>query len=75
VCCGRTPEELDRRAAAIGRPLDQLRQHAMAGTPDEVAARIGEFAALGATRVYLQVLDLDDLDHLEVLAQLLDAGG
>jgi F420-dependent oxidoreductase-like protein len=70
VCCGRSAAELDKRAAAIGRPLDQLRQYAIAGTPDEVAARIGEFAAVGATRVYLQVLDLDDLDHLELLAQL-----
>jgi F420-dependent oxidoreductase-like protein len=75
VCCGRSADELDKRAAAIGRPLDQLRQHAIAGTPDEVAARIGEFAAIGATRVYLQVLDLDDLDHLEVLAQLLTVLG
>jgi F420-dependent oxidoreductase-like protein len=75
VCCGRTAAELDRRAAAIGRPLDQLRQYAVAGTPDEVAARIGEFAAIGATRVYLQVLDLNDLDHLDVLAQLLDLVG
>ncbi len=72
VCCGRTQEELDRRAAAIGRPLENLRQHGLAGPPDEVAERIGEFAAIGATRVYLQVLDLHDLDHLEVLARLLE---
>jgi F420-dependent oxidoreductase-like protein len=72
VCCGRTAAELDSRAAAIGRPLDQLRQYAMAGTPAEVAARIGEYAGVGATRVYLQVLDLADLDHLEVLAELHD---
>jgi F420-dependent oxidoreductase-like protein len=75
VCCGRTAGELEKRAAAIGRPLDQLRQHAIAGTPDEVAARIGEFSAVGATRVYLQVLDLHDLDHLDVLAQLLNVVG
>jgi F420-dependent oxidoreductase-like protein len=70
VCCGRTAEELDARAAAIGRPLGNLREHGLAGSPDQVAEKIGEFAAIGATRVYLQVLDLDDLDHLEVLAQL-----
>ncbi len=72
VCCGRTTAELERRAAAIGRPLDSLREHALAGTPDEIADRIGEFAAIGASRVYLQVLDLNDLDHLEVLAELID---
>ncbi len=30
--------------------------------------RIGTFAGLGATRMYLQVLDLHDLDHLELIA-------
>jgi F420-dependent oxidoreductase-like protein len=75
VCCGRTPEELDRRAAAIGRPLENLRQHGLAGLPGEVAETIGQYAAIGATRVYLQVLDLSDLDHLEVLGQLLDLVG
>jgi len=31
-------------------------------------ARIGEFAAVGVSTVYLQVLDLSDLEHLELLA-------
>ena len=34
----------------------------------EVVQRIGQFAALGATRFYLQILDLADLDHLELIA-------
>jgi F420-dependent oxidoreductase-like protein len=75
VCCGRTPEELKRRAAAIGRDADELREHGLAGTPEEIAGRIGEFAGLGATRMYLQVLDLADLDHLELLAELIPAVG
>jgi F420-dependent oxidoreductase-like protein len=73
VCCGRTPDELKRRADAIGRDVDELRKHALAGTPAEIAAKIGEFAGLGASRMYLQVLDLDDLDHLELLAELIPA--
>jgi F420-dependent oxidoreductase-like protein len=73
VCCGRTPDELKRRAAAIGREADELREHGLAGTPEEIAAKIGEFAQLGAARMYLQVLDLSDLDHLEVLAELIPA--
>ena len=32
-------------------------------------ARIEAFAAIGAERVYLQVLDLDDLDHVELIAE------
>jgi F420-dependent oxidoreductase-like protein len=73
VCCGRTPEEVSKRAAAIGREPDELREHGLAGTPEEIAAKLGEFASIGASRVYLQVLDLDDLDHLELLAELIPA--
>jgi F420-dependent oxidoreductase-like protein len=73
VCCGRTAEEISNRAAAIGRAPDELREHALAGTPAEIADRIAEFAGIGASRVYLQVLDLDDLDHLELLAELIPA--
>jgi hypothetical protein len=36
----------------------------VAGTFDEARDRLGRLAALGTTRVYLQVLDLADLDHL-----------
>jgi F420-dependent oxidoreductase-like protein len=68
VCCGRDEAELERRAAAIGRDLDDLRMNGVAGTPAEVVDRIGQFAELGATRMYLQVLDLHDLDHVELIA-------
>jgi F420-dependent oxidoreductase-like protein len=75
VCCGRTPDELAKRAAAIGREVDELRANGLAGTPEEVGDRIAEFAGIGASTMYLQVLDLDDLDHLELLAELLPAIG
>lgn len=68
VCVGRDRAELERRAAAIGTPLDQLRTGGLAGTPAEVVERIGAFADLGAERVYLQVMDLTDLEHLELIA-------
>lgn len=68
VCCGRDSDELERRAGAIGRELGELREHGLTGTPDELIAKIGEFAAVGATRMYLQVLDLHDLDHLDLIA-------
>ena len=72
MCVGRNAAELTQRAAAIGRDIDDLRAHGIAGTPDEAAARIAEFAALGATRIYLQVLDLHDFEHLELLAELVE---
>jgi F420-dependent oxidoreductase-like protein len=68
VCCGRTPAELERRAAAIGRELGELRTGGLAGTPAELADKIGKFAGIGTQRIYLQVLDLTDLEHLELLA-------
>ncbi|WP_345433333.1 LLM class F420-dependent oxidoreductase [Actinoallomurus vinaceus] len=68
VCCGRDEAELARRAGAIGRDVDDLRQHALAGTPAELVDTIGRFREIGAERMYLQVLDLDDLDHLELIA-------
>jgi len=68
VCCGRTQAELDRRAAAIGRKADELAESGIAGLPGEVAKKIRKFAEIGAEHIYLQVLDLQDLDHLELIA-------
>ena len=68
VACGKDEAEFRRRAAATGREPDEAREHGIGGTPNEVAAKIAEFAAIGADRVYLQVLDLTDLDHLELIA-------
>jgi F420-dependent oxidoreductase-like protein len=68
VCCGRDEAELARRAEAIGWDLATQRADGLVGTPSEIVDRIGRFAGLGATRLYLQVLDLHDLDHLELIA-------
>ena len=68
VCCGKDEAEYRRRAAAIGQEPEDMRETGLGGTPGEVAAKIAEFAEIGADRVYLQVLDLGDLDHLELIA-------
>jgi alkanesulfonate monooxygenase SsuD/methylene tetrahydromethanopterin reductase-like flavin-dependent oxidoreductase (luciferase family) len=68
VCCGKDEAEFRRRAAAIGRGADAMLAVGLTGTPGEVAAKIGEYAGIGAERVYLQVLDLSDLDHLALIA-------
>lgn len=36
--------------------------------PAEVVEKIGAYGAAGASRVYLQLLDLHDLDHLELIS-------
>jgi F420-dependent oxidoreductase-like protein len=69
LCVGADEAELDRRAAAIGREKAELRENGLAGTPEEVLDKIGRYAALGAQRLYVQVLDLTDLDHLRLVAR------
>ena len=68
LCCGRTEAEVARRAEAIGREVGELRENGLAGSPAEVVEKLGRFAEVGTERVYLQVLDLSDLEHLELVA-------
>jgi len=69
VCCGTDEAEVNRRAKSIGRQPEELRANGAAGTPDEVVERLRSFGAIGAGTVYLQVLDLDDLDHIHLLSE------
>ncbi len=68
VCVGRDEAEVSRRAAALGRAPEELRANGLAGTPAEVIDKLGRFAEAGATRMYLQVMDLSDLAHVELIA-------
>ncbi|MEU4810067.1 LLM class F420-dependent oxidoreductase [Nocardia fluminea] len=68
ACVGRTDTEVARRAAAIGREVDELRTNGLAGSPAEVVDKIAHYREIGASRIYLQILDLADLDHLELIA-------
>jgi len=69
ICCGADEAELERRAANIHQTPDQVRRGGVGGTPDEVVERLRAFAAAGVARMYLQVLDMRDLDHLALLAE------
>ncbi|MCU1602741.1 MAG: Coenzyme F420-dependent N10-methylene tetrahydromethanopterin reductase-like protein [Frankiales bacterium] len=62
VAIGKDDAEVARRSAAIGQTAG------LQGTPAQVVDLLGQFAEAGATRAYLQVLDLTDLDHLELIA-------
>lgn len=69
VCAGRDDAEVAARAAVIGRDLDDLRSSSpLVGTPGEIADKLDPFAEAGVQRVYLQVLDQSDLDHVEFFA-------
>ncbi|MFJ8794788.1 LLM class F420-dependent oxidoreductase [Streptomyces sp. NPDC102462] len=68
VCVGRDDQEVARRAAVIGREVEELKANGLAGSPAEVVDKIGKYAEIGSERIYLQVLDLTDLDHLELIS-------
>jgi F420-dependent oxidoreductase-like protein len=68
LCVGKDEAEIARRAAAIGREVDELREHGLAGTPAEAVDILGGYVEAGVERFYLQVLDLSDLDHLDLVA-------
>ncbi len=70
VVCGATDAEVRRRADAIRRDPAEVRSSGagVVGTPAQVVEQLREYADLGATRFFLQVLDLSDLDHLDLIA-------
>ena len=51
-------------AAEVG----ELRDNGLAGSPDKIVDRIATFAEVGASRLYLQVLDLADVGRLADIA-------
>lgn len=69
LAVGADEDQARRRARAVGTDLDEAREQGLGGTVEEVVDKLGRFADLGADRVYLQVLDLGDLDHLRLVAE------
>jgi len=68
VYCGTDDAEAARRVAAAGRELEQVRQAAAFGRPEQVVARLQAYVEAGADTLYLQLLDMRDLDHLALIA-------
>jgi F420-dependent oxidoreductase-like protein len=68
LCVGSDEAEVARRAEAIGQSVDQLRAGGLGGTVPEVVDKVGRLVEAGAERIYLQTLDLQDLDHLRLVA-------
>jgi len=64
---------IERRAAAIGQTRAHFDNGAnLIGRPEQIAEKVERLRALGAERVYFQLLDLRDIDHAdEVGAELL----
>jgi F420-dependent oxidoreductase-like protein len=69
LCVGRDDAEVRRRAAAIGREVDEMRENGgIVGTPAEAVEIIGRYGEAGASRLFLQLLDMTDLAHAELVA-------
>ncbi|GAB3615832.1 LLM class F420-dependent oxidoreductase [Okibacterium endophyticum] len=66
---GSDEAEFARRAAAVGRAPAELRQNGLAGTPSEIVDRLGVLQDDGVETMYLQIMDLQDLDHLDFIAR------
>jgi F420-dependent oxidoreductase-like protein len=66
VYCGRTDAEMQHRSRALRESTALPTQEALVGSPDQVVDRIGQFAEIGAQRVYLR-MDLDDPEHAELI--------
>lgn len=70
LCAGKDDAEIARRAAAIGREVDEMRGNSpTVGTPAEIVDKLAPFIAAGVQRIYLQVLDMSDLDHIEFFSK------
>ncbi|MGX1614482.1 LLM class F420-dependent oxidoreductase [Micromonospora chalcea] len=68
VAIGRTDAEAQRRAAPLHVTSALPPEDPVVGSPAQLVDRIGEFAAVGTTRVHLRLIDFDDLDHVELIA-------
>jgi len=69
ICAGRDDAEVARRATAIGRDVDEMRSNSpLVGRPAEIVDKLASWKDIGLQRVYMQLLDLSDLAHLELFA-------
>lgn len=68
IAIGANDAEVAKRAAAIGREVSELKENGLCGTPQEVIDKIGMWHNREVQTMYLQMLDLADLEHLDLIA-------
>ena len=61
---GADDAEVQRRSDNIGQAPMQV---GLGGTPQQVVDTLGRWAEAGVSRAYLQLLDVDDLDHIRLI--------
>lgn len=60
--CGENSHDVDRRLAGPGAGQPDI-----CGTPDEVVAQLRAFEQAGASKAYLRLVDLHDLEHIALI--------
>jgi F420-dependent oxidoreductase-like protein len=69
IAVGRDDAQVRQRALTIGRDPADMKVNGLSGTVAEVVDRLGQWREkTGITRIYLQLLDLADLDQVELIA-------
>jgi F420-dependent oxidoreductase-like protein len=75
LCCGTSAAQIEQRAGVIAEVVrdwkdpDDIIRSGASGTPAEVIDRLAAFDDAGASRVYLQMFDVQDTDHLRLVAE------
>jgi F420-dependent oxidoreductase-like protein len=75
VTIGADEAEFRRRSESIGRGPDEARERRIAGVMGEAREAMERWHQAGADRLYLQVLDLNDLEHLDAIASAVESPG
>jgi alkanesulfonate monooxygenase SsuD/methylene tetrahydromethanopterin reductase-like flavin-dependent oxidoreductase (luciferase family) len=71
ICCDATEPAAAERAQRYGANVDRLRANGFYGTPEQIAERVAEYGRIGASRLFLQLPDLRDVDHVDAIAEVL----
>jgi F420-dependent oxidoreductase-like protein len=67
VCVGTDRAEVDHRRQLLGPPVGAIPDAGLSGTPGEVVEQLEAWVMAGVHRIYLHLLDVDDVEHVRLL--------
>ena len=73
LCAGDAVADRERRAVRIGVPFSDL--EGLIGDESDIRRRVVDFETAGVDRLYVEILDLADLDHLDYFASAVGLTG
>ena len=69
VCIGIDEADVRHRVNVLGPPIGEIPDQGMAGTPEYVAERLSDWVRAGTQRIYIHVLEVEDLEHVKLLGE------